>query len=118
MLYDILPPLETMERIPLSDLPDILDELSARIDKEDIGFVLTADGKDKYVLCPFRWFDDSDVVEIQIDSELLDRLKEIISPMGLTPEDLVRQFFHWCADPATTDQAVAWLTAHKNDALQ
>lgn len=118
MLYDILPPLENMERIPLSDLPDKLDELSVRIDKEDIGFVLTADGKDKYVLCPFRWFDDSNIVDIQIDIDLLVQVRKIIVPMGLTLKELVRQFFHWCVDPATTDEAVAWLTAHKNEALQ
>lgn len=117
MPYDKLPPIEAMERVPISDLPDKLDELFDRIDKENTGFVLTEGGCDKYVLCPYKWFDDSELVEVlevQIDSELLDRVREIVAPMGLTPEDLIRQFFHWCVDSSTADEAVVWLRANKN----
>lgn len=52
-----LPSLEGMERIPHTALPEKLDEMFERIDKEDIAFVITEDGKDKYVLCPYAWFD-------------------------------------------------------------
>ncbi len=75
------------------DLPDKLGELSARIDTKDVGFVPTADGKDKSVLCPFHWLNDFAVVEIQIDSESLDRVREITAPLELIPEDLIWQFF-------------------------
>lgn len=52
-----LPSLEGLERIPHTSLPEKLDEMFERIDKEDIAFVITEDGKDKYVLCPYTWFD-------------------------------------------------------------
>lgn len=52
-----LPSLEGMERIPHTDLPDKLDEMFERIEKEDIAFIITEDGEDKYVLCPYAWFD-------------------------------------------------------------
>lgn len=52
-----LPSLEGMERIPHTDLPEKLDEMFERIEKEDIAFVITEDGEDKYVLCPYAWFD-------------------------------------------------------------
>jgi len=52
-----LPSLEGLERIPHTALPEKLDEMFERIDKEDIAFVITEDGKDKYVLCPYAWFD-------------------------------------------------------------
>lgn len=52
-----LPSLEGMERIPHTDLPDKLDEMFERIEKEDIAFVITEGGEDKYILCPYAWFD-------------------------------------------------------------
>ena len=30
-----------------------------RIEKEDIAYVITEDGKDKLVLCPYRWFEEN-----------------------------------------------------------
>ena len=54
-----LPTLDTMERIPQAKISEKLDEIFERIDKENIGFVITEDGKDKYALCPFDWFDFS-----------------------------------------------------------
>ena len=52
-----LPSLEGLERIPHTDIPEKLDEMLERIEKEDIAFVITEDGEDKYVLCPYAWFD-------------------------------------------------------------
>lgn len=50
-------PLAQMERVEQSLISEKLDEMLDRIDKEDVGFVITEDGKDKYVLCPYRWFE-------------------------------------------------------------
>lgn len=36
---------------------------------------------------------------VEIDEELLKRLNEILSPMGLTPEFVAEQFIRFCADP-------------------
>ena len=30
-----------------------------RIEKEDVAYVITEDGKDKLVLCPYRWFEEN-----------------------------------------------------------
>lgn len=51
-----LPPLSEMERIEQSLLIEKLDEILERIEKEDIGFVVTESGRDKVVIIPFRWF--------------------------------------------------------------
>ena len=40
-----------------------------------------------------------ETVEIQIDAELLEQLKKVIAPMGLTPEMLAVQFFEFCVNP-------------------
>lgn len=51
-------PLDSMERITSQDLCDKLDHYFARIDAEDIGFVILDDaGNDKYVLCPAAWME-------------------------------------------------------------
>ena len=51
-------PLDSMERITRQDLCDKLDHYFARIDAEDIGFVILDDsGNDKYVLCPAVWME-------------------------------------------------------------
>ena len=52
-------PLSEMERIEQSLLGEKLDEMLDRIEKEDIAYVITEDGKDKLVLCPYRWFEES-----------------------------------------------------------
>ena len=41
-------------------------------------------------------------IVIEIDEELLEQLKEILSPMGLTPEFVAEQFIRFCADPDNT----------------
>ena len=54
--YKYLQPLDQMERISRTVLGDQLDELLEKIDKENIGYVITDEGKDDLVLCPAQWF--------------------------------------------------------------
>ena len=42
-------PLSEMERVPAEELPKRLDELFDRMDKENVGFVVTEEGKDSCV---------------------------------------------------------------------
>lgn len=51
-----LQPLDTMERISRAELGSNLDELLEKIDKEDVGMVITDEGKDDLVICPAHWF--------------------------------------------------------------
>lgn len=53
----ILQPLESMERISRQALADDLDAVLERVSREDIGLVITDEGKDDLVLCPASWFD-------------------------------------------------------------
>ena len=71
----LMQPMSEMERVEQSQLGDKLDELFERIDKENIGFVITENGKDKYVLCPFSWFAseyDDDLGSV-VNSAILDK---------------------------------------------
>lgn len=52
---------------------------------------------------------------IEVDAELLEQLNEVIRPMGLTPEMLVKQFIEWCVAPETRDEAMAWLLECKKE---
>lgn len=52
----ILQPLESMERISRQALADNLDTVLERISRENIGLVITEEGKDDLVLCPASWF--------------------------------------------------------------
>jgi len=54
-----------------------------------------------------------ETIEIQIDEELQRQVEEIIAPMGLTMERLLRMFFEWLVHPDTTKEAVAWLLKAK-----
>ena len=54
-----LPPLSELERIDQSVLGEKLDDILDRIDREDTAFVITENGQDKVVICPFRWFADN-----------------------------------------------------------
>ena len=52
----ILQPLESMERISRQELEHNLDAVLERISCENIGLVITDEGKDDLVLCPASWF--------------------------------------------------------------
>lgn len=54
--YENLHPVDEMERISRKELCERFDEVLDKIDKDDIGFVITDDGKKDMVLCPARWF--------------------------------------------------------------
>ena len=54
-----MPSLSEMERIEQSLLGEKLDEMLDRIEKEDIAYVITEGGKDKLVLCPYRWIEEN-----------------------------------------------------------
>ena len=55
--YKPLQPVSEMERISREELAACLDEILARVEQENIGFVITDDGKPDLVLCPYVWFD-------------------------------------------------------------
>ena len=55
-MYDYLQPIETMQRISREELAEKLDELLDIVAKDNVGFVITNQGKDDLVLCPANWF--------------------------------------------------------------
>lgn len=55
-MYDYLQPIETMQRISREELAEKLDELLDIVAKDNVGFVITDQGKDYLVLCPANWF--------------------------------------------------------------
>ena len=55
-MYDYLHPIETMQRISREELAEKLDELLDIVAKDNVGFVITNQGKDDLVLCPANWF--------------------------------------------------------------
>ena len=56
-----------------------------------------------------------ETVEIMVDAELLEQLKPIIEPMGLTPERLAVQFIEWCVAPETQNEAISLLIKWKEE---
>lgn len=50
-----LPPLSELERIEQDLFLEQLDEILDRIEKEDIAFVITKNGADQAVICPYQW---------------------------------------------------------------
>lgn len=61
--------------------------------------------------------DNMEIIEIKVDSELLEQLEEVITPMGLTLEMLIQMFFEWCVNPETKDEAIAWLQKRKEELI-
>ena len=55
-MYDYLQPIETMQQISREELAEKLDELLDIVAKDNVGFVITDQGKDDLVLCPANWF--------------------------------------------------------------
>ena len=119
-----LQPLSEMERVEQSEISEKLDEYIDRIDKENIGFVITENGKDKYVLCPYWWFEkdfDDDLgrvitsairQEVSVSSENTEAVQRFIRNhhRALDDEslrDAVRELNAYIA--TATDPTKAWL---------
>ena len=56
-MLNFLQPIETMKRISREELAEKLDDLLEIVNKDNVGFVITNEGKDDLVLCPAKWFD-------------------------------------------------------------
>lgn len=56
---------------------------------------------------------DYDVFEFQVDAALAAELDEFLAPMGLTPEQLLIEFFKWLADPECREDVIAWFESAK-----
>ena len=56
-LINFLQPIETMKRVSREELAEKLDDIIEVVNKENVGFVITNEGKDDLVLCPVKWFD-------------------------------------------------------------
>ena len=52
-----LQPFEEMARISRVDLGNRLDEILDIVTKDDVGYVITDEGKKDLVLCPAEWFE-------------------------------------------------------------
>lgn len=50
---------------------------------------------------------DTELITITIDADLAAKVEEMIRPMGITQEQLIVGFFHWCVDEP--EQAIAYL---------
>lgn len=56
-MLNFLQPIETMKRISREEFAEKLDDLLEIVNKDNVGFVITNEGKDDLVLCPAKWFD-------------------------------------------------------------
>lgn len=53
-------PVDSMERISRQHFVENMDDILDRISAEDIGIVITEDGKDDLVICPYSWYSPFD----------------------------------------------------------
>ena len=56
-MFKYLQPIETMKLVSREELAEKLDDLLEIVNKDNVGFVITNEGKDDLVLCPAKWFD-------------------------------------------------------------
>lgn len=79
-------PLSEMERVPAEELPKRLDELFDRMDKENVGFVVTEEGKDSCVFCPYHrrlwWPSWSGTLKRSVPAEIESRISVYAGVVG------------------------------------
>ena len=51
----------------------------------------------------------TEIITITIDSELKAQVEDLIKPMGISIEELINHFFHWCIN--NPKEAAAYLKA-------
>ena len=102
-----LPSTETMERISRQELADNLDAVLDRVLRENIGLVITNEGKDDLVLCPSSWLDPFHTEDF--GSVINCALRYAMHAEDKESEAVVRYLRHRCGilDEKTLSVAVA-----------
>ena len=93
-------PLDQMARISREEFGKQLDEILDIVTRDNVGYVITDEGKDDLVLCPAHWFECGNMtadpayetIEFTIDSDLYEKAGEIFKKHGLTHEEAIRLF--------------------------
>lgn len=57
-----------------------------------------------------------EIIEIEVDTELLRQVEELIRPMGINMEQLIQMFFAWVVNPNTREDAITQLLKWKEQA--
>ena len=102
-----LPSTGTMERISRQELADNLDAVLDRVLRENIGLVITDEGKDDLVLCPSAWLDPFHTEDF--GSVVNCALRYAMHAEDAESEAVVRYLRHRCGilDEKTLSVAVA-----------
>ena len=53
--FNYLQPLDQMARVSRAELGSRIDEILDIVDRDNVGYVITDEGKNDLVLCPARW---------------------------------------------------------------
>lgn len=61
--YEYIHPIDEMERISRAEFCERIDEILDKVDTQDVGIVITDEGKSDLVLCPARW------LALQLDND-------------------------------------------------
>lgn len=56
-----------------------------------------------------------DTIEICVESDLLEEVREVLKPYGLTPEDAIVLFLKYCVNPETQQEAITLLLKWKKE---
>ena len=95
-----LQPTDQMARVSRVEFDNRFDEILDIVLKDNVGYVITDEGKDDLVLCPAHWFEYEnrndtppyETIEFSIDSELYEKAGEIFKRYGLTHEEAIILF--------------------------
>ena len=63
----------------------------------------------------YALLDDFVTMVIEVDRDLLQQVKKVLKPYGLTPEQAIVDFLNFCVNPATRDKAISLLLQWKNE---
>lgn len=56
-----------------------------------------------------------ETIEISVDSDLLEQVRLVLRPYGLTPEDAIVLFLNYCVNPETQQEAIDLLLKWKKE---
>lgn len=56
-----------------------------------------------------------ETIKISVDSDLLEQVRLVLRPYGLTPEDAVVLFLNYCVNPETQQEAIGLLLRWKKE---
>lgn len=117
--------LSDLPRISFQEFENHFEKILDNVEKKNMPYILTSNGKDSLALCPVDWvghaekelgFQRKEVeVSFEVEQDVYDKVQTICKKEGTSIEEVTVDFLYFCANPKNTPFLKEWFEKVKNE---